>query len=146
MIEHGDSELIEHGDSELIEHDKGDLIEHGDSELIEHSDSELSDSELIEHGDSELIEHDKGDLIEHGDSDLMEYGNSELIEYGGTQWPAYLTYSRHDGCWWPGNTKNQGINSHVIDLIPLEYFHFSARSVKLALTFYIIKQWLWFMV
>ena len=36
-------------------------------------------------------------------------------------------YMQYHGCWWPGDTRSQGISSHDIDLILLEYIDFSTR-------------------
>ena len=33
----------------------------------------------------------------------------------------FILYSQYQGCWWPGNTRKQGISSHNIDIIMLEF-------------------------
>ena len=38
--------------------------------------------------------------------------------------------SQYNGCWWPGDPRSQGISSHGIDIVILEYCSFSPRSVK----------------
>ena len=38
--------------------------------------------------------------------------------------------SQYHDCWWPGNTRNQGISSKGIDLVCLEYPSFSTKMVN----------------
>ena len=53
-------------------------------------------------------------------------------------WPSMETnelfilqsYSQCHGCWWPIDPRIQGINSHDIDLIILEYLCLSTRNVN----------------
>ena len=42
----------------------------------------------------------------------------------------FFLQSQYHGCWWPGDTKSQGISSHVIDLIIPQYSICSTRRVK----------------
>ena len=41
-----------------------------------------------------------------------------------------FTKSQYHGCWWPGNTRSQVINSHDINLNPGEYYSISTRGVN----------------
>ena len=36
-----------------------------------------------------------------------------------------ILYNQYHGCWWPGDTRSQGISRHGIDLVCLEIFHCS---------------------
>ena len=38
--------------------------------------------------------------------------------------------SQYHRCWWRGDTKSQGINSHVTDQILPQYSYFSPRRVE----------------
>ena len=40
----------------------------------------------------------------------------------------YIPHSQYHGSWWPGNAWSQGINSHGIDLVCLEYSGLNTRS------------------
>ena len=40
-----------------------------------------------------------------------------------------ISLSQYYGCWWPGDTRSQGINSHCIDLVLPKYSGFSTRRL-----------------
>ena len=42
----------------------------------------------------------------------------------------FILYICHHDCWWPGNTRSQGIRSNGIDLILTEYNDLNTRKVK----------------
>ena len=43
--------------------------------------------------------------------------------------PIYTSYVKYHGCWWSGQTRDQGSRSHGIDLVYLEYSSFSIQGV-----------------
>ena len=58
----------------------------------------------------------------------------------GRQVPKYMyIYIYYCGCWWPGITRSQGINSQCIDLVCQEYFGFSTTRVRVDTYIYIIS-------
>ena len=42
----------------------------------------------------------------------------------------FILHCQYHGSWWPGDTRIQGISSHAIDLILLEYSSFSIRRLS----------------
>ena len=43
---------------------------------------------------------------------------------------SHIAPSQYYGCWWPGDISHQGISSHGIDLVCLEYSSVSNKSVQ----------------
>ena len=41
-----------------------------------------------------------------------------------------ISHSQYHGCWWPGDNRSQGINSHGIDLVSWEYSRLCITRIK----------------
>ena len=66
---------------------------------------------------------------------FLAYLNTEVAKLVdkhplGRQWPVYL-HTQHNGCWWLGDARSQGIGIHGIDLIILGYFGLHTTKVKI---------------
>ena len=63
-----------------------------------------------------------------------KYLKSSLMEDQGF----FILQSQYHGCWWPGDRRNQGISSHDVGLVCLEYSSFSTRSVNITTVYSIV--------
>ena len=57
--------------------------------------------------------------------DLNWTGSSSSSSWKTRPWLS--GHSQYHSCWWPGDTRRQGISSYVIDLVPPAYASLSTR-------------------
>ena len=54
----------------------------------------------------------------------------DILHYLSIRTNSLILHSQYHGCWWPGDGRSQGITSHNIDLIVLEYYGFTTRRIN----------------
>ena len=50
---------------------------------------------------------------------------------GAGSWDLFILHIQYHGCWWPGDANRQGISSHDIDLILLEFPNLATRMINI---------------